>query len=109
MGLATKAQGMIVIITVYKPCKNNEKSGPLTVYRQQWTMLRQSDIDHPDPRKQFDDDFLKFIRQLQLQSHRIIIIGDFNETRNRSKLFQSLSSLGLQDMVFSRHENIPPF
>ena len=109
MGLVTKAQGMIVIITVYKPCKNNATSGPLTVYRQQWTMLRQSDIDHPDPRKQFDDDFLKFIRQLQLQSHRIIIIGDFNETRNRSKLFQSLSSLGLQDMVFSRHENIPPF
>ena len=108
-GFATKAKSIIVVVTLYKPCKQNHKPGPMTVYRQQWTMLRTEKIDNPDPRTQFDKDFLIFIRQLQQQSHRLIIVGDFNETRNRSKLFQSLHHMGLRDMVLSRHANIPNF
>ena len=108
-GLATKTKSMIFVITVYKPCKNNSQAGPQTVYKQQWSMLRQENIDNPDPRKQFDIDFIDFITTLQDQSHRMIIVGDFNETRTRSKLFQSLYQLGLQDMVYSRHNDVPQF
>ena len=36
-------------------------------------------------------------------------MGDFNETKKRSKLFQSLYNLGMVDMVFARHGDIPPF
>ena len=107
VGLATKANSMIFVITIYKPCKNNPNSGPLTVFKQQWSMLRQENKDFPDPRRQFDSDLIDFIEELQEKSHRIIIVGDFNETRNRSKLFQTLHSMGLKDMIYSRHTNIP--
>ena len=107
VGLATKASNMIFVITVYKPCKNNPNSGPLTVFKQQWTMLRHENKDSPDPRRQFDSDLIDFIEELQEKCHRIIIVGDFNETRNRSKLFQTLHSMGLKDMIYSCHNNIP--
>ena len=109
IGLATKTNSMIVIITVYKPCKHTQTSGPLTVYRQQWTMLRKETTENPNPRKKFDSDFIAFVQSLQEKSHRIIIVGDFNETRNRSTLFQALHLMGLRDMILARHDNIPPF
>ena len=109
VGLATRSQSMIFIITVYKPCKSSHQTGSLTVYKQQWTMMREEQVDYPEPRKQFDDDLLDFLQQLQHHSHRLIIVGDFNETRTHSKLFQNLYSMGLRDMVQSRHTNIPKF
>ena len=107
VGLATKNKSIIFIITLYKPCKHNQNSGPLTVYKQQWTMLRQQNIERLDPRQQFDNDLINFIEQLQQKSNRIIVVGDFNETQQRSKLFQTLQRMGLKDMIFSRHDNVP--
>ena len=90
VGLSTKHHSKIYIVTIYKPCKNNSQSGPFTVYNQQWTMLRTLNVDQPEPRQQFDDDFLKFIREIQEQSNQLIIVGDFNEPNNQSKLLQEV-------------------
>ena len=59
-GLATQNKSIIFVITVYKPCKDHTNSGPSTVYNQQWSMLRLNDVQQPDPRQQFDKDFLEF-------------------------------------------------
>ena len=72
-------------------------------------MLRTEKTDNPDPCKQFDNNFLAIAQHLQQKSHRLIIVGDYNETRNRSTLFQSLHHMGLRYMVLSRHDNIPHF
>ena len=109
VGLATRHKTMIYIVTTYKPCKNHNRSGPFTVYNQQWTMMRQEEIERPEPRQQFDEDFLKFIKSLQEKAHRLIIVGDFNETKKQSKLLRELRNMGLIDVVSSRHANIPPF
>ena len=109
VGLATKHKTMIFIITTYKPCKNHARSRHSTVYNQQWTMMRNEDMEQPEPRKQFDEDFVKFIQSLQEKAHRMIIVGDFNETRNKSKLLRELQSMGLIDVISSRHANTPPF
>ena len=72
-------------------------------------MLRTANIDNLDPRRQFDINFIQFLQNLLKKSHQLIVVGDFNETKNRSKLFQTMHNLGLKDMVFSRHNNIPKF
>ena len=100
---------MIFIVTVYKPYKNHLGSGPFTVYNQQWTMMRHNNIKQPEPRKQFDADLLQFIQKLQANSHRLIIVGDFNETHHKSKVLQESNNMGLVDTVMSRHYNTLPF
>ena len=51
---------MIYIITAYKPFKNsNKKAGPMTVHRQQWTILQNNGHNNPRPREQFDKDLPK--------------------------------------------------
>ena len=72
-------------------------------------MLRTANIDNLDPRRQFDINFIQFLQNLLKKSHQLIVVGDFNETKNCSKLFQTMYNLGLKDMVFSRHNNIPKF
>ena len=64
---------------------------------------------NPKPRHQFDIDFLKFIILIQQQGHRIIIIGDFNKTIEKSKLLQNLQKLWLMDMIQNPHHNTPKF
>ena len=108
--LATKQDSMIYIITVYKPCKNsNKKSGPMTVHRQQWTILQNNGHNNPSPPKQFDKGLLHFLRTIQQKQHRIILLGDFNENKEQSKLFQSLYNMGLRDMIHDHHQSLPHF
>lgn len=107
--LSTKHKSMIYIITVYKPCKNHQGAGPFTVYNQQWTMMRMENIQKPEPRQKFDTDLIDFIGLLQDKAHRIIVLGDFNETFQHSKLLHSLRNMGLVDTILSRHTNTPPF
>ena len=95
VGLATKDKNMIFIITAYKPCQPSSKPGPLTVHSQQWSMLRAKNIEYPNPRQEFNKDFIAFVEELQSKSHRIIIVGDFNETRESSTLLQSLYHMGI--------------
>ena len=108
--LATKQQSMIYIITAYKPCKNSiNKAGPMTVFRQQWTLLRRQGCIDPKPREQFDTDLTSFLTSIQQQQHRIVLIGDFNERKEKSKLFQTLYNMGLRDMICDRHQQLPAF
>ena len=100
---------MIYIITVYKPCKNHQGAGPFTVYNQQWTMMRMEDIVKPEPLQQFDTDLTNFIASLQDKAHRVIVLGDFNETHQSSKVLDSLRNMGLVDTILSWHSNTPPF
>ena len=107
---STKQSSMIYFITVYKPCKTTlRQAGPMTVFRQQWTELRSRGDPNPNPRNQFDNDFLKFVESIQQQHHRIIIVGDFNESIQKSKLLQKLRTYGLKDMIHDRHHNMPKF
>ena len=107
---ATKRSNLIFVINIYKPCKASiHKAGPMTVYRQQWTTLRQQGIQTPDPREQFDKDLLVLLHSIQEQQHQIILIGDFNEPKSKSKLLEKLYSMGLRDMVSDRHRNLPNF
>ena len=101
---------MIYIITVYKPCKTTlQQAGPMTVFRQQWTELRARGLTNPNPRKQFDKDLLAFLQSIHQQGHRMILLGDLNETTNNSKLIQQFKKYGLYDMIKDRHDNLPNF
>ena len=98
--LATKQKSMIYFITAYKPCKNSAtRAGPMTVYKQQWTLLRSKGSTNPQPREQFDADLINFLATIQQQQHRIVLTGDFNEWKENSKLFQTLYNMGLWDMI----------
>ena len=108
--LATKDKNMIYVITIYKPCKNTTtKAGPSTVFQQQWTILRTNGQTIPNPRKQFDKDLLQFLRKIQEQEDRIILVGDFNEKKEKSPLFQSLYRMGLRDAIADHHQQLPSF
>ena len=108
--LATRSNAMIYIVTIYKPCKHSLKqAGPMTVFRQHWTILRGQGQQNPKPRQQFDDDLITFLSKITQDGNQIILVGDFNDIKNNSKLFPRLYSIGLRDMINDRHSNLPPF
>ena len=81
----------------------------MTVFRQQWTELRKQGQVNPNPRNQFDRDLLAFLHSIHQQGHRMILLGDFNETTEKSTLLQQLHRFGLYDMIHDRHHNLPMF
>ena len=110
VSLSTKHSLFVTIITLYKPCRTSiEQTGPLTVFRQQWLLLRQKGTLNPSPRATFDSDFLDLIHHLQEQQHKLIIVGDFNETYDHSSLLQQLYHRGLRNAISHRHLSLPRF
>ena len=47
---------------------------------QQWSLLRDKGIPHPNPRRQFYRDLDAVLTTLRSQNHSIILAGDFNES-----------------------------
>ena len=72
---------ILSIICCYQCCKHTiQSAGPKTAYSQQWSILHDSGIAHPNPRKQFIKDLDKLLSKLASPGHSIVLAGDFNET-----------------------------
>ena len=72
---------MLSIICCYQVCNQTiDKVGPKTAFAQQWTILRDQGIEHPNPRRQFIKDLDKLLKSLTSQNHSIVLAGDFNES-----------------------------
>jgi hypothetical protein len=74
--LLGRSEKVITIISAYQVC-NNTRTGT-TAYHQQKSALIQRGADQPNPRRQFQHDLRKFIRQCSATSESIILVGDFN-------------------------------
>ena len=69
------------IICCYQVCNQSISTvGPKTAFAQQWSLLREKGIHHPNPRKQFYSDLDELIASLRRQGNMIILAGDFNST-----------------------------
>ena len=69
------------IICCYQVCNQSISTvGPKTAFAQQWSLLRERGIHHPNPRKQFYSDLDELIASLRRQGNMIILAGDFNST-----------------------------
>lgn len=91
---------ILTIICAYQVCKQMLSNvGSKTAYAQQWSLLRESGIECPDPRKQFVNDLSKTIDKFKLQGHSIILAGDFNESITGSN---TASPQGLESIIL-RH------
>jgi hypothetical protein len=66
----------LIIITAYRPCKSY---GPLTAWMQQWSLLREKGIKHPDPIKIFYEDLSTEISKWTQEGAEVILMLDANE------------------------------
>jgi hypothetical protein len=84
----------IVVITAYRPVIS---TGFNTVYQQQWRLMRNQNIDKPDPRSQLLHDLTTCILKWTSLKYEIILMWDANEaiTSKRSKLLKFMSATNL--------------
>ena len=92
-----------IVITAYRPCKNNK--GYNTVYSQQLRFLTAKQLDIC-PRKAWLDDLKAFIQNKIASGIQIILMGDFNENVNSKQIQSWAQSIGLEEIVSSSTENI---
>jgi hypothetical protein len=81
------------------------QAGESTAWKTQWSMLRASGIQKPDPRQQFFTDLLVYIQQLKRDKHEIFVMLDANETTDaRNGPFDKfVTDSGLIDLYKYRH------
>jgi hypothetical protein len=84
----------IVIITAYRPVSS---SGFNTTFQQQWRLLRNRSIDHPDPRAQLLNDLQENILKWTSRKYEIVVMWDTNEsiTSKSSKLLQFMANTNI--------------
>ena len=78
MELLGRGGRSLVLICAYQVCKS-ASSGSSTAYSQQLSLLRQKNLDNPDPRKHFVRDLTNIVSAYHKQDSDIILMGDFNE------------------------------
>jgi hypothetical protein len=59
---------------------NLRDAGPLTVFSQQYRLLRLAGVTYPVPRQQCVDGLNQAVRQLIADDDSVVIVRDFNET-----------------------------
>lgn len=72
----------VTVISCYQVCSNDNKKGETTAYKQQQQMLRM-EKKMQDPRFHFKADLKEFVLALQAKNHQIILMGDFNDHRQK--------------------------
>ena len=72
---------ILSIICCYQCCKHTiQSAGPKAAFCQQWSILHDSGIAHPNPRRQFIKDLDQLLSKLTSSGHSIVLAGEFNET-----------------------------
>jgi hypothetical protein len=104
-----RSDKVITLISAYQVC-NNARTGT-TAYHQQQSALIQCGDKLPNPRRQFQHDLRKFLRQCQANSESIILVGDFNENLdiNTSGTAKLCEEHELVDIFAARHPDIEEF
>ena len=93
----------ILLISAYRVCHmQSHNPGPLTVYQQQYTLMRQAGISKPNPRKQLLLDLQQLIYTHRLEGYYPILMidanGDYRDTTRPDKeLSNFLESTNLVD------------
>ena len=115
MHLNQSDSSVLSIICCYQVCKDTIKtSGPKTAFSQQWSLLQDSGVLNPNPRRQFIKDLDKLLKTLTNSGNSIVLAGDFNESigDNHEGLDRLLVKYNLVDTVtycHGSHDNVPTY
>jgi hypothetical protein len=92
----------LIIITAYRPCTSQ---GINTTWMQQWSQLRESGDQNPDPIKAFYTHLDEQLSQWTAAKYEIILMIDANETVGEKPggLTSVIGKAGLVDLVQHRH------
>jgi hypothetical protein len=78
--LSGKSKSRLTIITAYRVCAGSISSAPIgSSFAREYEHLKDSGIEHPNPRKQFFTDISVTIKALQKADHKILLMLDANE------------------------------
>jgi exonuclease III len=88
------------IISVYCPCVN--KTGPLSVYRQQTTYLQEHNDDR-NPRKALLEDLQREIEIWQEEGDQILICGDLNHEVMEPTITNLFTKLSMKNLLYEKH------
>jgi hypothetical protein len=78
--LSGKSKSRLTILTAYRVCAGSISSAPIgSSFAREYEHLKDSGIEHPNPRKQFFTDISVTIKALQKADHKILLMLDANE------------------------------
>jgi hypothetical protein len=96
-------------ITAYQVCPRPTNKKGTTAFHQQESLLRLQGNSDTNPRRNFRNDLIKFLKPMKTRDEHIILCGDFNEpldagSSNMAKICQDI---GLADVFAIRHPDLP--
>ena len=96
--LEGRSDRKLVIIQIYRPCKNENDAG--STYNQQKAWM-----DDPQPIKTFDRELLEMIDIFRSEKFQVIVMGDFNMPMRgeESSLEKEMTHRGIIDHVQRRY------
>ena len=103
----------ILIISAYRVCHSQSHNpGPLTVYQQQYSLMRDAGITNPNPRKQLLKDIASLISIHRQDGYKPILMIDANgdyltSSRPDVDLAQFLIDTGLSDPFYNKFSITP--
>ena len=81
----------VIIINIYRSCKQSHETEIFTSTIQQWDMLEDIRQESTDSREKMIDNLILFINKLIAENHEVILLIDANEPLHQI--------LGLQDYL----------
>ena len=108
-GTTGKAGRKLMFISLYRVGKNLsvKKTGPKTVFQQEWQMLRNKGVDNPNPREQVVDDIINFVKTNQEQGWEVIVSGDVNEDMRALSFKKGIGKLMRECQLYDLHGHLP--
>ena len=87
-----------------------QTAGSSTAYSQQWTKLRTSRQEKPDPRKQYLVDLKEYIKGLKKENREVLLMMDANEETSAKEITKFLEDCDMVDLHTNQHRNLhqPP-
>ena len=100
-------------LTIYNCYRCNDMSlkhcGTSTAYLQQYSMLRQQGMTHPNPIKEFYKDLTNSVSAYVADGHEVLILIDANEEWTpTSKIRKFATQLGLLNVSDEMFDSLPP-
>ena len=95
---------VITLVSAYRVNPGRQSMGSYSTFKQQYHIMLQQNIDHPDPRQQALLDFQAFLKEKIDQKEEIIVSIGANETMDQnqsdpSSFFSMTKNLGLINLA----------
>jgi hypothetical protein len=100
----------LALFSVYQPVDRTSQAGRVTVTAQQVSLLCLTQDSVTNPRTAFRRNLLQVLQEYSETGTSLMVLGDFNKPLGQEpdRISHIAGTLGLMDLMMSRHSSPPP-